>query len=408
MLIFQNPGIIPEDAITTMGVHAKINDNPIGQFGTGAKYAIAIVLRNGGKFTIWKGKKKLEFGLLDSKIRGKDFRIVTMNGRKLGFTDHLGMNWKPWMAYRELYSNCRDEGGSIRQIVPTGDSEDEVGQAKITKIIVEWPEMEQIHTNRHQIILPTEPMFKLNELEVHPDVDSSHLYYKGIRVMDLSLKAKFTYSLTGNHLLTEDRTLMYPSLVPSYLVKAFIQCSNRDFLRAVLNTDIVSECYEGKLNYELARDTKPSLEFLEVAEQLMASKRLVAGAGSLFKHYQDTLPGYVSPYIVAEFSETERAMIDGAIEVVHRVFPDFDRTRMSFKTQQQYRVQNTKDGMILNAKLIERGRMHIARAIVEGIATSNKGGVAEQLTNYILTKAWIPEELVDQYSKSGDNYDLLF
>jgi len=120
MLLFENKGLIPEATITTMGVNAKIGDNPIGQFGTGLKYAIAIVLRLGGMITIYRGQKKLEFSLKTEIIRDKKFQIVCMNGRKLGFTDQLGLHWEAWMAYRELASNVKDEGGTVR-IYDLGD-----------------------------------------------------------------------------------------------------------------------------------------------------------------------------------------------------------------------------------------------------------------------------------------------
>lgn len=405
MLIFKNPGLIPEAAITTMGVNAKLIDNPIGQFGTGLKYAIAIILRGGGKINIYRGKKALEFGIKAQTIRDKDFKIVTMNGKPLGFTDQVGLNWKPWMAYRELFSNCRDEGGSIQQIVYSGE---ELGKAKETWIVVEWPELEKIHDNRHQIVLPTEALYTLKGVEVHPGVDGEHIYYKKIRVLDLTPKSRFTYSLIDEWLLTEDRTLLYPSLVPGRIATAIITSTNRAFLRQVLSDEHVKEYWEGKINYQIVQNVVPSVEFLEVADELKATKKLVTGAASLFNHFQDTMPGYVSPYIVSEHSETERSMIDEAVAVVLQKFPDFDRSRMYFKTQQQYRVQVSKGSMILNADLLKRGKMHIARAIVEGIATEHKGGIAEQLTNYILLGSWIPEELVDQWNRAGDNYDSIF
>src|SRR5690606_17354524 len=112
MLIFSNPGLIDETAITTIAVNAKTGNNPIGVFGTGLKYAIAIILRLGGRVTIYRGLKKLEFGIKTKTIRGKEFDIITMNGRQLGFTTHLGHHWQPWMAYRELWSNARDEEGT--------------------------------------------------------------------------------------------------------------------------------------------------------------------------------------------------------------------------------------------------------------------------------------------------------
>lgn len=389
----------------TMGVNVKVTNNPIGQFGTGLKFSISGILRNGGKIRIWRGKKLYDFALSDKTIRGKDFKIVTMNGRKLGFTDQLGMNWKSWMFYRELYSNCKDEGGSIRQIVPTGDSSDELGTAKMTKIIVEWPELEQIHENRNEIVLTTDPMYVLKDVEVHPMVDSAHVYYKRIRVYDLPKPSKFTWSLTGHELLTEDRTLMYTWGVPTTIMKAIIACNNKSFLNAVLDAEVVANCFEGTFNYSNLENEKPSPEFLEVAEQKMIAKRLVSGAHGLFKHYQDTLPGYTSPYILDEFTQLQIDLIDEALKIVQVRFPDFTRAQFYFKTKQQYRAQVSDGKIILKADLLSAGRWALARAMVEGIASLHKGGATEQLSNFILTGEWIPEELVQGFSDRADNFE---
>lgn len=407
MLIFQNDGLIPEEAIVTMGVNAKLGDNPIGQFGTGLKYSIAGILRNGGKVCIWRGKKRMEFGLSDKMIRGKGFKIVTLNGKKLGFTDQLGLNWKPWMFYRELYSNCKDEAGSIRQIVPTGTSPEELGEAKKTKIIVEWAELERIHENRNEIVLTTDPMYTLKGVEVHPMVDSPNLYYKRIRVYDLPKPSKFTYSLTGHEMLTEDRTLMYTWAVPTTIMKAILSCNNKNFLNAVLDREIVEKCFEESFNYSNLEHEKPSPEFLEVAERKMIEKRLVNGAHNLFKHYQDTLPGYTSPYILEDFTQVQLYLIEEAMKTVQSKFPDFTRSSFYFKTKQQYRAVASDDKIILNADLLSLGRWALARAMVEGLAALQKGGATEQLTHYILTGTWIPEELVTSYNSRADNYEPL-
>jgi len=40
-IIFHNQGELDIRAVTTFGLSVKKNDNPIGYFGTGLKYAIA-------------------------------------------------------------------------------------------------------------------------------------------------------------------------------------------------------------------------------------------------------------------------------------------------------------------------------------------------------------------------------
>lgn len=407
MLIFQNKGVIPEDAITISGVSAKVVDNPIGQFGTGLKYAIALVLRHGGSIKIWRGKKLLVFDLVRSEIRGKPFNVVTMNGKKLGFTDQLGLNWKPWMIYRELYSNCRDEGGSILQVVPSG-SDDELGKAGYTKIMVDMPELERIHGDRNDIILPTEPRFQLNGLHVHQGSTKS-LFYRGIRVMEFDKKPSlFTYNLQGHQTLTEDRTLAYQWQVPTLIAKAIVSCTNKTFLWEVLNAENVKDRYEETLSYESIKNDKPSLEFLEVAETLKGQKKLVAVAQGLFGHYQDSMPGYVSPYIVEEFTAVQTDIVDKAVELVQRRFPDFSRSLVQFKTKQIHPVSASKEHMIISVDVIGKGVWHLARTMVTGLATLQKGGITQQMSHFILTGGWLPEELCDGYNPVADNFEEVF
>jgi hypothetical protein len=85
-VIFENPGEIDAAAIRTFGVSVKEGDNPIGFFGTGLKYALAILLRSGHSVTIQSGVSKHRFALKDVTIRGEKFQIVTMDRHELGFT----------------------------------------------------------------------------------------------------------------------------------------------------------------------------------------------------------------------------------------------------------------------------------------------------------------------------------
>src|SRR5882724_11960473 len=115
MIVFQNPGLIDLDAALVMGVNAKLGESPIGFFGTGLKYAMATLLRNNCRFRIFRGVEEFQITTQKLSFRDKNFDLVWLNGSKLGFTTDLGRNWKPWQAYRELYSNAKDEGGQTFQ-----------------------------------------------------------------------------------------------------------------------------------------------------------------------------------------------------------------------------------------------------------------------------------------------------
>ena len=107
-----------------MGAHAKPNTaNPIGYFGTGLKYAIAVLVRLGAEPVVWIGRDRFSFSKRSSTFRGTPLETIVMRVLKeknkrattyeLPYTTAYGKAWEVWQAFRELESNTRDEGGTI-------------------------------------------------------------------------------------------------------------------------------------------------------------------------------------------------------------------------------------------------------------------------------------------------------
>ena len=210
VVIFQNDGLIPIEAITTMGVHAKLDDEAsIGFFGTGLKYTICSILRLGGTITIYRGEQMLNFIAFPSEIRGKTFNIVHLdNGvdrlQPLGFTTDLGKMWEPWMAYRELHSNCIDEGNPL---IHTGDLN---LSADKTTIAVQCEPIYEAYLNRSEIFLADKPSWEVEYGSYHlqiVDKPSSIAYYRGVRACTLPHQPPFTINVLSGAMLTEDRTI---------------------------------------------------------------------------------------------------------------------------------------------------------------------------------------------------------
>lgn len=403
MLVFKNPGLMDTTAMITHGISAKEGDNPIGVFGTGLKYAIAIILRNGGAITIYRGLKAYVFSTRKKTIKRGDkdhqFQIVTMNGKEVGFTDRLGLNWEIWQAYRELWSNTRDEKGHVYSVDSTTNDDkmtiDTAVQRGHTVIVVKSYEMELCHHQRHSIILGSEAMATLPLVEIHPG-ENEYIFYKGIRVYKMPKKTMYTYNLIGNELLTEDRTLMYPMLIGGRLARAIVQGTYMPFLESVLCRTETDGKFEDSLPFDNARDTKPSAQFMEVADRLYASKKLSAGASQLFKKYQDTMPGYRSPYIVT-LNEIEMAVFDKAHTMVLDKVPSpgFAGTRIEFKSHMETRrVTAGKSLITIDHSIIAKGPFELAKALLEGLAMTKGGSFVEQFTTFVLTGKWIPDELV--------------
>jgi hypothetical protein len=224
----------------TFGANVKASTDSIGTFGTGLKYSIATVVRNGGELVIKSGPTVYTFALAPATIRGKHFDFITMTttepdgqstAQTLAFTTELGKNWKPWMVYRELWSNCMDEGGKV-------DTSSIPHTADTTTITVRWAELFQAHANRRSFLISksAEPLFATSRLQVfsHSDVPPG-IYYRGILVTegtgDLAV-SKFSYNILSAQTLTEDRTLPLPQALEA-IAYTVAKCQNPALITAV-------------------------------------------------------------------------------------------------------------------------------------------------------------------------------
>lgn len=223
---FRTPGLIPLEAFDTMGISAKVGDHPIGRFGTGLKYAVAVILREGGTIRLFRDGTEYEFYLSKMDFRGKEFQRVKMRrknglgkwltGRTMPFTTQLGRDWKLWQAYRELESNTRDEGGTTSVFYPADDNifrsleeQMEDGRGVGTTIEVDCPGFSDC-VDAEYVFLDTDRLsrvFRSPKVDIY-DAPSEYLYYRGIRVYELRYPSLFTYDFgEGVVSLTEDRTI---------------------------------------------------------------------------------------------------------------------------------------------------------------------------------------------------------
>lgn len=240
MLVFSNPGTLSKTAITTLGIHAKEHDNAIGQFGTGLKYSIAGVLRLGGSIKIYNGTEEYVFGLKKIVEREKEFEVVTLNGEQLGFTTHMGAHWEPWMYYRELESNCRDEKGitirnnsGIRFFTP---------EEGIVNIVVNCKEIDKAYENRDTIFLASKPIFSNELIDIHPG-RSRYIYYRGIRVYEHDKFSAFTYNIKQHIQLTEDRNIKEIYIAARRILAGLIGANEKIWEQAFKNKEGMEETF---------------------------------------------------------------------------------------------------------------------------------------------------------------------
>jgi hypothetical protein len=255
--------------IRTMGVSVKEGDSPIGYFGTGLKFAIASLLRTGHTVRLFREGKLIDFDAEPTVIRGEQFNVVTMNGERLGFTTQLGKNWTPDMAYRELHSNCLDEGGMISDWMPKNPGG--------TLFIIGGDGIERAYAERDTMFLSGEPVAKLHRVEAFPG-SSKYGFYRGVRALNLEQAAIFSWSVTADLELTEDRTIKNAYSFMSHVRSAIAQSTDRDLLERVLLTP--RDSFEGSLDFE--HTYMPGSVFMEVCGKYRTDLRLNQSAYRLW------------------------------------------------------------------------------------------------------------------------------
>lgn len=352
MIIFKNKGLIDEKSITTFGVSSKENTSAIGYFGTGLKYAIAILLREGCEIKIHIGKKVLTFGTQEEKIRVNDFTIVTMNGSLLSFTTELGKNWKLWQAFRELYCNCTDENGDIYEAssAECGDNE--------TMVCVAGGKFQTIFNNRHEFILDKPLLTTMKNANIH-DGESQFIFYKGIGVHKLNSPSMFTYNLNYAD-LTEDRTLQYSSYYEGKIAEDICSLKDEELLKKILHAQY------GYFEHELDFKTTPSEKFIELC--LQAAKKfdltLNKTARTLCKGWALEALNANSNY---KLSSIEQIMLNKAISFCE--FIGHDVTEYEIKIS-----ENLGDGVLgrahneviyLSTRVFMQGTKQVATTLLE-------------------------------------------
>ena len=269
---FCNQGYLDIDAAITMGVHVKESNNPIGFFGTGLKYAIATLLRTGHSVSIkLKGEKPYKFGTVKKLIRGKEFALVTMNRKTLGFTTDLGKNWLVWQAFRELYSNMKDESGSCYDYPPKQDWD--------TTIIIDGPKIHDAYNSRHTIFIDQTlaPISRTGFGNIYPaniGGNEGNIYYRGVLVYKVDKPFMFTYNIHASVELTEDRTIKHYSSIEQLISWILAVADSEEVFRKWFTQS--DETQYTELKYTVDRDLATNQVALKIAKEILPTQLLPA------------------------------------------------------------------------------------------------------------------------------------
>lgn len=217
---FYNPTPLDPVFIRSVGLSIK-DDDAIGQFGTGLKYALAFLLRNGNTVEIVSDGQHYTFSTVEQTIRDRAVEFITCNDENLNIALALGRNWTAKQAFRELLTNAWDEGGDFTFdaaapeactiITVRGPSFYNLDLSEIFRsepwgeLFYEGKNMEIYHKTDH---LPQTSFGPGDTHEAMRQPNVGRIYYKKMVVG--SIASRFDYNLideSWRSSLTEDRTI---------------------------------------------------------------------------------------------------------------------------------------------------------------------------------------------------------
>lgn len=391
MIVFKNPGILDIRAVKTFGMSAKSNDNAIGFFGTGLKYAIAIFLREGFKVKLVTGCQEYLFEKKNIEMREKGFEIITMNGEELSFTTHLGINWKPWQAFRELYCNALDEGGDVFY----DDCYADYSKSNETVFMIEGEGDLHLFEQKDSIVLKGDCDHESEGVKVifKP---SNWIYYKGIRVYESQKPFTFTYNITKHLSLTEDRTLSNHAYAVSAITNAVRQSDDLKFIKKIICA--TPENAESYFTWYIS-DAGHSFEKVAFKEYEENNDNLSRSVANWVRHKkeQDTYKNIIP----VALDESEKEMMRIAKNIVGNHYK-ISKYEIIFSetlgdNTMAYVQSDQRDKIYISKKCFDKGLLFLASTLLEEVVhqETGYGDLTRDLQTYLF------EEMTKLISKKA-------
>lgn len=279
-IVFSTPTMLDLKLLTVLGVSVKEKENAFGKFGTGLKYGLSILARDGIEAVVLIDGEKHVLNTVSDKFRDKDFDVVCLNDMQLPFCTNYGLNWKLSDAYRELASNTIDEDGEVA-IFETDNYDDVVEELYSggTHIIIQSEDMCRIHEEDHILLNPNiEKIVEDYSLDImqHPEkMDPKNIYYQGVLAGKFEHPTMFLYNIKSSAIsLSEDRKVASETQVHNQLKYFYLSsCGDEELLRVVMTKQKESHFLEHALSYKDSYNT-PSEIFMRIAFELYYKQEL--------------------------------------------------------------------------------------------------------------------------------------
>lgn len=248
-LLIQNQGELDMQLLYLIGGTTKDEDEfKIGRFGTGLKYCLAYLLRNDVKIRIFIGENEVKIGKIQKTIREKEFDIITIDGNETPLTTKLGVDFKPWMVVRELYSNALDEGEAIYGVSPEELLRGEPGK---TSFFIEFTnEFLEVYNNWDRYFIVNHiPMYENDNFAIYPKEGNLRVYKQGILIEEKKAESIFNYDIK-DALINELRE--YNGYLDGDLAECLFKIDNKKVIEYFLE-NLTEDHYESKIDFEFVR-----------------------------------------------------------------------------------------------------------------------------------------------------------
>lgn len=385
-LIFENDGELDLRLMSTFGCSVKESKNPIGFFGTGLKYALAVLIRTKHVVQVDSGINRRVVRCKPDTIRGKQFDFVFAEEIPLGFTTELGKTWEVWMAYRELYCNAKDEPNST---IYESDTVPEPTAGK-TRVIVEGLELMAAHRKRDEFIIEGEPDLVCGSIEVF-NRPRQGVFYKRIKVGEFRSPAMFTYNATTHVDLTEDRTIKDRQSFEYRVSQELMAHAGNPMLEQVLMAN--EQQAEHYFDFHGWSTVTPGPEFYPTIARLQSDSLAKINTTAL-RLWRENGGGHLSPRTITP-TAVQAKMIERAIVFAERIgyalrgqYPILICETLGDETTMALADKNGKQILLAERLLQKAGTKGVASAIIEEYLHLKFGLVdcSREMQNFLFDK----------------------
>jgi hypothetical protein len=342
-----------------IGVSAKPNSiNPIGRFGTGLKYAIAISLRLGWEIKITNYVDGVPdehvFSHTKDTFRGSDINVVYDNDKALPFTMHYGAHWEPWTVLRELYSNTIDEDGEMHfdaQDIQNG-SVIEINSANFYDLAKSY--RDYFLTNDDHL---NDVVHDYGKLQVLKGKYAGKVFFKNVYVGELK-KARYGYNIHEKVDLTEDRTIKDTWSLGWDIVKIISSSEHPESM----NEWIISKGYEEE-SFAI-----PSYICWSKSFQEAVSNARISHPATLMSYLKSAIPPEKAIYATVELESIQLVMIEKALVKIKNAGFNVDYPISFIKTEDKKLIAFVEDSKIHLSLQAFKNMDYLVSTLIEELA----------------------------------------